>query len=146
MCKNSVDMLAEKLLTFIPMMTKKIIRLDMQANKILPVNQLVVLGILGDEGILSISEVCRKISVSKPQMTIIIDKLEKKGLVYRVYSKEDRRIINIDLTEKGKEYLSSLLEMFKENLSHKLISLPEEELAKLLNLIEITERIFRQLE
>lgn len=146
MCKNSVDMLAEKLLTFIPMMTKKIIRLDMQANKILPVNQLVVLGILGDEGILSISEVCKKISVSKPQMTIIIDKLEKKGLVYRVYSKEDRRIINIDLTEKGKEYLSSLLEMFKENLSHKLISLPEEELAKLLNLIEITERIFRQLE
>ena len=99
MCKNSVDMLAEKLLTFIPMMTKKIIRLDMQANKILPVNQLVVLGILGDEGILSISEVCKKISVSKPQMTIIIDKLEKKGLVYRVYSKEDRRIINIDLTE-----------------------------------------------
>lgn len=146
MCKDSVDMLAEKLLTFIPIMTKKIIRLDMQANEILPINQLVVLGILGDEGILSISEICKKISVSKPQMTIIIDKLVKKDLVYRVYSKEDRRIINIDLTEKGKEYLRSLLEMFKENLSHKLISLPREELAKLLNLIETIESIFRQLE
>lgn len=146
MCKNPVDMLAEKLLTFIPIMTKKIIRLDMQANKILPVNQLVVLGILDDEGILSISEICKKVYVSKPQMTIIIDNLVKKGLVYRVYGKEDRRIINIDLTEEGKEYLRSLLEMFKENLSHKLIALSRGDLVKLLNSIEIMESIFRQLE
>ncbi|WML36991.1 MarR family transcriptional regulator [Clostridium sp. OS1-26] len=146
MCKNPVDMLAEKLLTFIPIMTKKIIRLDMQANKILPVNQLVVLGILDDEGILSISEICKKVYVSKPQMTIIIDNLVKKGLVYRVYGKEDRRIINIDLTEEGKEYLRSLLEMFKENLSHKLIALSRGDLVKLLNSIEIMESILRQLE
>ena len=34
-------------------------------------------------------------------MTYIIDKLEKKELIYRTPSKEDRRVILIDLTEEG---------------------------------------------
>lgn len=146
MCKETVDILAEKLLTFVPIMTKKIIKFDMQSNGMIPVNQLIVLGVLDDEGILSISEVCKKVFVSKPQMTIIIDKLVKRGLVYRVHSEEDRRIININLTEKGKEYCRGLLEMFKENLRHRLISLSVEDLAKLLDSIQTTESILKQLE
>lgn len=146
MCKEPVDMLAEKLLTFIPIMTKKIIRFDTQPNRILPVNQSMVLGILNDEGSLSISEICKKVFVSKPQMTIIIDKLVKDDLVYRVHNQVDRRTININITEKGKEYCRNLLEMFKKNLRTRLISLSTEDLTELLDSIQTAESIFKQIE
>ena len=146
MCKEPVDMLAEKLLTFMPIMTKKIIRFDIHSNKMLPVNQSIVLGILTEEGSLSISQICKKLFISKPQMTIIVDKLVNDDLVYRVHNQGDRRTININITEKGKEYCRNLLEMFKEDLRHKLISLSTEDLTKLLDSIEVTESIFRQLE
>jgi Transcriptional regulators len=146
MCKEPVDMLAEKLLSFVPIMTKKIIRFDIQLNKMLPFNQSMVLGILNDEGSLSISEICKKVCISKPQMTIIVDNLVKDDLVYRVHNEGDRRTININITEKGNEYFRNILEMFKKNLRHKLKSLSTEDLTKLLDSIEVTESIFKQLE
>lgn len=146
MCKEIVDTLAEKLLAIGPIMSKKIVRLDMNCNETIPINQLMVLGALHEHGSLSISEICKRLFISKPQMTIIVDKLEKSELVCRIYNNKDRRTININLTEKGNEYCKNLLETFKENLRHKLITLSEEDLTTLLNSVEITESILKRLE
>lgn len=146
MCKKTVDILAEKLLSIGPIISKKIIRFDIQSNEIVSINQLMVLGALHEHGSLCISEICKKLFISKPQMTIIIDKLVKSDLVYRIYNNTDRRTINIDLTEKGNEYCRNLLETFKKNLSHKLITLSEEDLTTLLNSVEITESILKRIE
>jgi Transcriptional regulators len=146
MCKKTVDILAEKLLTIGPIMTKKIIRLDMQSDEIVSINQLMILGTLHEQGSLSISEICKKLLISKPQMTIIVDKLVKNDFVYRIYNNRDRRTININLTEKGNEYCKNLLETFKENLRRSLIILSEEDLTTLLSSVEITESILKRLE
>jgi DNA-binding MarR family transcriptional regulator len=146
MCKEPVDILAEKLITFVPIMTKKIIKFDMHSNKMLPFNQSMVLGILNDEGSISISEICKKVLISKPQMTIIIDKLVHSDLVYRVHNEGDRRTININITEKGNKYCRNILEMFKENLKTRLMSLSKEDLAKLLDSIQTTQSILKQME
>lgn len=146
MCKETVDTLAEKLLAIGPIMTKKIIRFDINSNETIPMNQLMVLGTLHQYGSLSISEICKKLFISKPQMTIIVDKLAKSELVCRIYNNKDRRTININLTKKGNEYCENLLETFKENLRHKLITLSKEDLTTLLNSIEITESILKRLE
>lgn len=146
MCKKTVDILAEKLLTIGPIMTKKIIRLDMQSNDIVSINQLMVLGSLHEQGSLSISEICKKLLISKPQMTIIVDKLVKSDFVYRIYNTTDRRTINISLTEKGNEYCKNLLETLKENLTRKLITLSKEDLTTLLSSVEIAESILKRLE
>jgi len=146
MCKKTVDVLAEKLLTIGPIMTKKIIRFDMNTNETIPINQLMVLGTLHELGSLSISEICKKLFISKPQMTIIVDKLVKSNLVYRIYNNKDRRTINVNLTEKGNEYCKNLLETFKKNLKRTLITLSEEDLTTLLNSLEITEGILKRLE
>lgn len=146
MCKKTVDILAEKLLTIGPIMTKKIIRLDMQSNDIVSINQLMVLGSLHEQGSLSISEICKKLLISKPQMTIILDKLVKSDLIYRIYNTTDRRTINISLTEKGNEYWKNLLETLKENLTRKLITLSKEDLTTLLSSVEIAESILKRLD
>ncbi|AZV56921.1 MarR family transcriptional regulator [Clostridium sp. AWRP] len=155
MCNNPVDALAEDLITFFPMMLKKVIRLDTvyiknlpntEPIKILPLNQLMVLGILHEEGDLPISKLCKKLTISSPQMTIIIDKLVDLNLVYRVHNEQDRRTININITGKGKEYSLEILEIVKENLKNKLINLSSEDLLILLNSIEVTKRIFKKME
>lgn len=146
MCKESIHLLSEKLLTVGPIIIKKIARLGLPSSGIISINQLMVLGILQEEGSLSISEICRKLTISKPQMTIILDKLAKNSLVYRIYNDKDRRTININITESGNEYCKNLSEVLKENLSRKLIALSEEDLTTLLNSLEITECILKRLE
>lgn len=146
MCKKSINAIAEKLLTVGPIMIKKIIKLDLLSSGIIPINQLMVLGLLHDQGSLSISEICKKLTISKPQMTTIIDKLSENNLVYRIYNNEDRRTINIGITNNGSEYCKSLSEVLKENLSRKLITLSDEDLTTLLNSLEITESILKRLE
>jgi len=53
----------------------------------------------------SISNMGRKINVSKSQMTSRIDDLVKKGLIERINDEVDRRIIRIKLTSHGNDYL-----------------------------------------
>ncbi|KGK88192.1 MarR family transcriptional regulator [Clostridium sp. HMP27] len=143
---ETVDILAEKLLAIGPIMAKKIIRVEMNSNETIPINQLMVLGTLHEYGSLSISEICKKLVISKPQMTIIVDKLAKSELVCRIYNNKDRRTININLTEKGNEYCKNLLEAFKKDLRHKLITLSKQDLTTLLNSVQITESILKRLE
>ena len=146
MCKNPVDVLAENLLTFLPIMIKKIIKFDTAPIKLPPLNQLMVLGLLHEEGSSSISELCNKLTISRPQMTIVVDKLVDLDLVYRVHNEGDRRTININVTEKGKKYCLKMSEIAKENLKHKLMNLSQEDLSILLKSIEVTKNIFKKLE
>ncbi|MBV7272511.1 MarR family transcriptional regulator [Clostridium sp. PL3] len=146
MCKNPVDVLAENLITFLPVMIKKIIKFDTAPIKMPPLNQLMVLGLLQEEGSSSISELCKNLTISRPQMTIVIDKLVDLDLVYRVHNESDRRTININVTEKGKKYCLEISEMVKENLKSKLMNLSQEDLSILLRSIDVAKNIFKKLE
>jgi DNA-binding MarR family transcriptional regulator len=53
----------------------------------------------------SISLIC---GVSTAAVTGMVDRLVKKGLVQRVDSKFDRRIITVELTDKGREYADKI--------------------------------------
>jgi len=63
--------------------------------------QLTVVKILETIGDLSLSELSDKIRAQNSTVTGIIDRMEREGLVQRVRSSEDRRVIRIHLTEKG---------------------------------------------
>lgn len=56
---------------------------------------------LGHLGPMKISEIGAKKLMSGGNMTVVIDNLEKQGLVERIRSKEDRRATIIQLTAKG---------------------------------------------
>ena len=50
---------------------------------------------------LSVKELAEKIHRTQPTVTVLIDKLQKLGLVERIKSWEDSRVTLIKLTEKG---------------------------------------------
>ncbi len=57
---------------------------------------------LGHLGPMLIGDLTKKHLVSGGNMTVVVDNLEKEGIVERIISKEDRRAFYVRLTSKGK--------------------------------------------
>ncbi len=68
-----------------------------------------VLEVLYHLGPLHQQELSDKLLVSKSNVVAVIDKLEKRGMVKRQRSTEDRRYIHVHLTKKGNEIITELL-------------------------------------
>src|SRR5688572_1320597 len=64
-------------------------------------NELHTLKIIGGIEDVKLFEVADKVGVSRPSMSAAIDKLEKKGFVFRDKDETDRRAVIIRLTKKG---------------------------------------------
>lgn len=62
-----------------------------------------VLQTLGHLGPLTFGQLCDKLFVSGGNMTVVVDNLEKSGIVERVPSASDRRVKLVQLTAKGKK-------------------------------------------
>ena len=60
-------------------------------------------------GVESASSLCRGVSYDPGAMTRMIDRLERKGLVRRVRSAEDRRVVKLALTDEGKAVYPKLV-------------------------------------
>ncbi|MEF1339107.1 MarR family transcriptional regulator [Vibrio rotiferianus] len=56
------------------------------------------------------SELISSMMLTSGAMTNRLDKLEKKGLIAREHSKEDRRSVTVQLTSKGFELIDALIE------------------------------------
>ena len=50
---------------------------------------------------LTATDLCSKLQIRKPQMNVILNRLEKDGMILRKRSVEDKRKVFILLTEKG---------------------------------------------
>jgi DNA-binding MarR family transcriptional regulator len=79
--------------------------------------QLTVVKLLEQVGDLSLSELSDKIRAQNSTVTGIIDRMEREGLVTRERSKEDRRVVHIRLSPKGKALAAEIpvepMEIFK---------------------------------
>ena len=72
------------------------------------VTQFGVLESLYSLGPLNQREIARKILKSSGNITLVIDNLEKRGLVKRERSKEDRRSYAVDLTAAGRKTIGTV--------------------------------------
>jgi DNA-binding MarR family transcriptional regulator len=63
--------------------------------------QFIVLTTLSMGEMKSASDLCKHISYDAGAMTRMIDRLEEKGLLRRSRCPNDRRLVNLELTEKG---------------------------------------------
>jgi DNA-binding MarR family transcriptional regulator len=76
----------------------------------LTLNQYNVLRILRGslpDGLAS-SEIADRMITRDPDITRLVDRLEKRGLVTRVRGRQDRRIVEVRITGKGQELLNTL--------------------------------------
>jgi DNA-binding MarR family transcriptional regulator len=73
-----------------------------------------VLGVLMRKGPTTMSEIGKSLSISKSNLTPIVDNLVKKGFVKRKQGKSDRRHVKIELTEKGIKNIRNAKGLFME--------------------------------
>jgi MarR family 2-MHQ and catechol resistance regulon transcriptional repressor len=74
----------------------------------LSVSQFGVIEALYHLGPLSQSDIAKKVLKSSGNMTLVIDNLEKGGLVTRERQEEDRRYYTVRLTAKGRKLISDI--------------------------------------
>ncbi|WP_269618808.1 MarR family winged helix-turn-helix transcriptional regulator [Zhongshania sp. BJYM1] len=67
--------------------------------------QMLILQTLRDQGDAIISDVANQISLSQATVTSILDRLEKRGLVMRERSQQDKRKVFACLTDAGNELI-----------------------------------------
>jgi DNA-binding MarR family transcriptional regulator len=80
-------------------------------------SQLSCMLIIYTAGPLSITKISEHVSLSPSMLTSIVDQLEKKELVVRSRKSSDRRVILIELTEKGKQLARHAPPSFQEQLT-----------------------------
>ena len=98
--------------------------------------QFSIIEILGHLGPLTLGELAKKQLSSCGNMTVVVDNLEKEGLVFRKPCREDRRAMYVHLTPKGHQMFE---EMFHHHAQHitKLASvLTEKEQQQLAGLLK----------
>ncbi|EPG64385.1 MarR family winged helix-turn-helix transcriptional regulator [Leptospira wolffii] len=82
-------------------------------------------------------EIGQKIFSCEGNITQIIDNLEKRNLVVRVRSEEDRRYFIINLTPAGKELIGKAFPTYVEQLKEKMSTLTDEDLTQLGHICKI---------
>lgn len=106
--------------------------------------QLTVVKILEQIGDLSLSELSERIRAQNSTVTGIIDRMEREGLVARERSKEDRRVVYIRLTSKGRKLAEEIpvepMEIFRGALE----SLTPSETRELVKILGKLARRVRQ--
>ncbi len=105
-----------------------------------------VLGVLIKRGDLPMSEIGRRVHISKSNMTSLIDKLVEKELVKRVPDEKDRRVINIAITDKGKGLLWNWKKRSNNEIKRSLSALSDEDLEKFYQSVENIKDILSKLE
>ncbi len=89
------------------------------------------------------SEVGRDLVARVPDVTRIIDRLEKAGLVTRKRESRDRRVVHINITDKGLELLARLDQPLREVHKRQFEPLTRAEVAELIRLLEKLRAPFR---
>jgi DNA-binding MarR family transcriptional regulator len=147
MNESTVDEIAESIMLFFPLL-KRLLRGDPGDTALAPFrNQSFhVLRTLQKRGPLAISTVGSRLAIAKQNMTGLIDRLEADGLVERRHDPSDRRIVNIEVTEKGIAFLAEATEGMKQIIKRNLTGMSGANLGELHRASASLRKVFVALE
>jgi MarR family 2-MHQ and catechol resistance regulon transcriptional repressor len=109
----------------------------------LNMQELRTIEVLGSEGPRIMRELAEHVAVAVNSMTSIVDSVERKSLVRRNRSDEDRRTVRVELTDAGRKSYQSLAEVKLQLYRTMLSALTEEEQTILMVLLSKIARAGR---
>ncbi len=102
----------------------------------LTAEQYLVMDTLWNEGTLTQQEIAFIIQKDKNSVTQFIDNLEKKGLVARSVSREDRRVNNIVVTQEGMALKDPTKQLAIETMNKALEGIPEKDVVVFVDVLK----------
>jgi DNA-binding MarR family transcriptional regulator len=84
---------------------------------------------VAQEETLTVTSIARRVHLSSSTVIGILDRLESKGLVARERDKNDRRLVNVMATDRGRELVAKAPSPLQDTLLEGLKALPDMEQA-----------------
>lgn len=95
-----------------------------------------VLELLYHKGQHPIQKIGQKILLQSGSMTYVVNRLQEKGFLQRIYCEEDKRITYIAITSKGKELVESIFPEHAEKIEEMMKVLDVEEQEEAIRLMK----------
>lgn len=131
MQENEFEKFVDNLVIYYPLFYRKI-KTSMSQEKSLKYGKsdgyYQIMGMLMSWGPMPISKIGKALYISKPNMTPLIDKLVKEKMVKRIRSEDDRRIVNVEITEEGKNFMIEAREVVEDTIKGNLSNFNNEDL------------------
>ncbi|MCR9192016.1 MAG: MarR family transcriptional regulator [Gammaproteobacteria bacterium] len=110
-------------------------KLDKQQGITVP--QLVCLYEIYEKGVMTLSVLSKHVHLACSTLVGIIDRLEEKGLLMRTRNTEDRRVIFIEITDKGRQFVSTSPHLLHHILDEKFKVIPEADQILIANSLDL---------
>ena len=101
----------------------------------LTITEMRILRSLSNNGPSPMTRFADQLYMTPASITGLVDRLEAEKLVERERDGEDRRVVNVRITQKGKENLEVGLKLYNHFMRRALKSLSKEEAAQLVDLL-----------
>ncbi len=128
--QTTIETVVDNLMYLQPLLSKSFSK-QMRTKTNLNPGSLFIMGVLSVHKTLSMSDIGRKLSMPKPHVTVLIDKLIEEEMVERIADLSDRRIVNIHITEKGITQFQNIKQEISEEMRQQLQQLTKEQLTTL---------------
>lgn len=111
-------------------------------------SQMWVVKLLASTPNMNVSDLARRMYLHPATMVGLLDRLEAKGLVQRIRSDRDRRVVHVGITEKGRDLVNKtpevahgLLVKGLEPLNEKKVETISRGLKKIVAILEVKEEL-----
>jgi len=138
---NRTEQIAKEISVLVPRLQR-----GMRVATIIPkltAPQIIVLLSIYEQGVIKATELSKGMHVSAPTITGIVDRLQRGQYLKRIHDKQDRRAINIKLTEKGQKEAKMIIAKIKNRWKTILVRLEKDDregfleiLKKILTVVE----------
>ena len=141
-----IDSVAQNMFYALPLIKKRLLHMDMvQKEHGTPLSHVQVLAMLQDVGMMSVSEISRRLGIAKPNITPLVDRLFEAGYVDRQHDENDRRVVNIVLLPAGMEKLAAIRATISRQIQTQSEDLSLSEFRELHDSLESVVRILSSL-
>ena len=104
-----IDSVAQNMFHVLPLLRKRLLNMGVvQAEHGIPLSHVQVLAMLNDGKTMSVSDISHRLGIAKPNITPLVDRLLDLGLVQRQRDTNDRRVVNVLITEEGTRKLNDI--------------------------------------
>jgi DNA-binding MarR family transcriptional regulator len=116
---------------------------EVRATYALTGPQLWALKTLQRGGQLTVGQLAASLAVHQSSISILLDRLEQRGLVRRLRGRPDRRVVRVALTKRGTAVAADAPDAAQGRLLHALAEMPASELRRIRRVVD---RLVRAME
>ncbi|MGP4107703.1 MarR family winged helix-turn-helix transcriptional regulator [Virgibacillus sp. L01] len=100
------------------------------------ITEFTILEALYHKGDLTVNQICDAVLINSGSMTYVIDKLQQRGLLERITSEEDRRVIHVRITNQGKELMDDIFPQHEKVIEKVFKDVSPEELESVIDILK----------